>query len=341
MTKQNETTMGTLGLEHALIQNEGRLRYDEVGKKILKHKEVLANILKYTLPEFKDYSCNEIMTFIDTDSISDAMPISPDSDTRISGQDTAKSSPTEANLAFDILFKVVRPAEKKIHLHVDVELQGNYYPPYPIEKRGIYNLSRMISSQLDVVTKKTNYNILEKAYCIFICVGNVPQKAWNTVSYYEFTNTHNIGNMVIKPSNYDLMGLILIRLGPHMTGDMTDIVKFLYGLFYDIKELAHYIDFSQNEIFRKELKNMALTGDHLIEFGQLKERERAEKEMNKMKQELEEKKQEIHGKNQEIREKEQEIHEKEQELIEVQKQLEQALQTISFLQNNSPQPHKK
>ncbi|MGN0405204.1 MAG: hypothetical protein ACI4F1_08285, partial [Bariatricus sp.] len=35
--------------------------------------------------------------------------------------------------------------------------------------------------------------------------------------------------------------------------------------------------------FRKELKNMALTGDHLIEFGRLKERERAEKELNEMK----------------------------------------------------------
>lgn len=30
---------------------------------------------------------------------------------------------------------------------------------------------------------------------------------------------------------------------------------------------------------------MALTGDHLIEFGRLKERERAEKELNEMKQE--------------------------------------------------------
>ena len=29
-------------------------------------------------------------------------------------------------------------------------------------------------------------------------------------------------------------------------------------------------------------ENMALTGDHLIEFGRLKERERAEKEMNEM-----------------------------------------------------------
>ena len=290
MKKTNNKTLGTLGLENKLLQNEGRLRYDEAGKNVLKRKEVLANILKYALPEFSNYSCDEIITFIDAESISDNVQISPDSDTRIHGIDTSSSSIHEANLMFDILFKVIKPTEKKIHLHVNLELQGNYYPPYPIEKRGIYNLSRMISSQLDVVTKKTNYNNLEKTYCIFICVGNVPKKDWNTVSYYEFTNTRNIGNVIVNPGNYDLMGLILIRLGANVTEDMTDIIRFLYGIFYDIDELKPYIDFSQNEEFRKELKNMAITGEHLIELGREMELEKtaiAERERDEANQKLE------------------------------------------------------
>ncbi|MDY5845569.1 MAG: hypothetical protein SPJ92_03335 [Bariatricus sp.] len=280
MNTNDKKVLGTLGLENALTQNEGRLHYDEAGKNVLKRKEVLANILKYSIPEFSKYSCDEIITFIDTDSISDQVPIAPDTDTRIDGDDTSQSSTNEANLSFDILFKVIKPEEKNVHLHVDLELQGNYYPIYPIEKRGIYNLSRMISSQLDVVTKKTNYNILEKAYCIFICVGNVPQKAWNTVSYYGFANTLNIGNITVNPASYDLMGLILIRLGPKITEGVIDIIRFLHGLFYDMEELKNYIDFSQNEEFKRELMNMAITGDHLIELGreQGREQERARTE---------------------------------------------------------------
>ena len=128
--------------------------------------------------------------------------------------------------------------------------------------------------------KKTNYNILEKAYCIFICVGNVPQKAWNTVSYYGFANTLNIGNITVNPASYDLMGLILIRLGPKITEGVIDIIRFLHGLFYDMEELKNYIDFSQNEEFKRELMNMAITGDHLIELGreQGREQERARTE---------------------------------------------------------------
>ena len=277
MNTNDKKVLGTLGLENALTQNEGRLHYDEAGKNVLKRKEVLANILKYSIPEFSKYSCDEIITFIDTDSISDQVPIAPDTDTRIDGDDTSQSSTNEANLSFDILFKVIKPEEKNVHLHVDLELQGNYYPIYPIEKRGIYNLSRMISSQLDVVTKKTNYNILEKAYCIFICVGNVPQKAWNTISYYGFANTLNIGNITVNPASYDLMGLILIRLGPKITEGVIDIIRFLHGLFYDMEELKNYIDFSQNEEFKRELMNMAITGDHLIELGREQERARTEK----------------------------------------------------------------
>ena len=73
---------------------------------------------------------------------------------------------------------------------------------------------------------------------------------------------------------------ILIRLGPKITEGVIDIIRFLHGLFYDMEELKNYIDFSQNEEFKRELMNMAITGDHLIELGreQGREQERARTE---------------------------------------------------------------
>ncbi|MDD2978569.1 MAG: hypothetical protein PHN80_01215 [Hespellia sp.] len=277
----NQSTLGSVGLEHALEQNNGKARYDASGKKILSYKEVLATILKYSVSEYEAFPVEEIMNFIDVDSISNETPIAPDTDTRIRGDNPERSSVNEANLSFDVCFRVIRPSEKKIYVHVDVELQGNYYPGYPIEKRGIYNLSRMIDSQLDVINEATNYNKLEKAHCIFICVGNVPKYLWNTVSYYTFSNTKNVGEVETNPAAYDLMELAIIRIGEKISEDVTDIIHFLHGVFYAIDEVADYIDFSQNEEFRKELESMGLTGEHLIEYGRHQVEEETQKEIEK------------------------------------------------------------
>ncbi|MDD3402416.1 MAG: hypothetical protein PHQ72_03535 [Hespellia sp.] len=282
--KQVSRVRGTIGLENSLKQAPEENRYDEIGKKVFRHKEVLANILKYSVPEYEHYSCQEIMGFIEGNSISVEDYIALDTDSRIAGDDTTMTSRDETNLTFDVKFRVLQPVEKPVHLHIDIELQGKYHPGYPIEKRGIYNLSRLIGSQIEVVNAKTNYNKLEKAYCIFICVGNLPQYLWNTVSYYKFTNTKNIGDVVTKEENYDLMGLVIIRIGEAVDKNIIDIIRFLHGIFYDVTEVDDYIDFSDNEEFRKEMGSLAITGEHLIEYGQhieqentRKEKERAEK----------------------------------------------------------------
>ena len=103
---KNNKVMGTMGLENALYQNEHSNIYDEAGKRVLKHREVLANILKHSIQEYAEFTCEEIMSFIDVDSIVSDTPITPDSDTRITGEDTVKSSVNEANLTFDILFNL-------------------------------------------------------------------------------------------------------------------------------------------------------------------------------------------------------------------------------------------
>ena len=206
-------------------------------------------------------------------------------------------------------------AKKTIHLHVDIELQGKYRPGYPIEKRGIYNLARMTSSQLDVVNKKTNYNILEKSYCIFICVGNVPQYLWNTVSYYGIVNTKNIGNVEINPKDYDLMGLVIIRIGEQITEGVADIVHFLHGIFYDVEEVEEYIDFSKNEQIRREMGSMSITGEHLIEYGEHRQMEKTEAE-RKRAETAERRVQELESRVQESERKVQESERKVQETAE-------------------------
>lgn len=282
---------GSVGLENALDQNKAQAMYDEAGKKLLMYKEVLATILKYSVPKYAQYSAEEIISFIDVDSISEETAVAPDTDTRIQGDNTVQSSIREANLTFDVAFRVIKPETKNIHIHVDVELQGNYYPGYAIEKRGICNLARLVSSQVDVINRQTNYDKLEKSYCIFICVGNVPQYMQNTVSYYGFTNTQNVGTRTsqfrTRPEDYDLMGLVIIRIGNHVNRNAAEIIKFLHALFYVTPDLDEYVDFTQNTAYRKELEKMSITGEHLIQYGQEMEREKAEKELREERKKLE------------------------------------------------------
>lgn len=277
---------GSMGLEETLAQNAEQLQYDEAGKKVLQHAEVLANILKYLLPEYADYSTEEIAQCIEPETIDGAEPIAPDTDTRIHGDNTEAASIKEATLTFDSRFRAKIPTNTLFHLHVDVELQKDYYPGYPIEKRGIYHLSRLISSQLEVINKRTSYGKVEKACVIFVCVGNIPKYLWNTVSYYQFANTKNIGDVSPKPENFDLMDLIIIRLGAWISEDTVDIIRFLHGIFFnEPKELKPYIDFSKNEAFRKEVERLGLTGEHLIERARLE----YEENVKKYKKELQEK----------------------------------------------------
>lgn len=55
------------------------------------------------------------------------------------------------------------------------------------------------------------------------------------VSYYEFVNTQNIGAEEAlfqrEQQSWDLMSLIMIRIGVETESDTSEIIRFLHGLF--------------------------------------------------------------------------------------------------------------
>lgn len=56
-----------------------------------------------------------------------------------------------------------------VNLHINFEVQKDYRPGYPIEKRGMYYLARSLGSQLGLVTERADYGQLEKCYSVWIC----------------------------------------------------------------------------------------------------------------------------------------------------------------------------
>ena len=252
---------------------------DQASKEIYKNKEVLAVILKGVVKEFEPYSYEKIMTFIEADSITEAEEVSAGrTNTRIHGDDKELAALNEKVSLFDTKFQAVNPelSNEKItvNLHIDLEPQKTYRPGYPIEKRGMYYLARELGSQLTLVTDTTDYGSLEKCYSIWVCRDDVPKKEKFSISFIEMCNTKNYGACDPDRKNYDLLTLVIIRLGDevyHGTKEEPgyDVLRFLHAVMYPHKEdfldiVKEYIDFSQNKELWQEVDKMTGLGTSIM-----------------------------------------------------------------------------
>lgn len=258
---------------------------DAQSKALLHSREVLAVILQNIVEEYKGYSREEIMGFIEADSMSETKEVSPGrTNTRVRGDSAEFAWLNEKVSIFDLLFRAKNPKlsseDMLVNLHIDMEPQKNYRPGYPVEKRGIYYLARQLSAQLSLVTEDTDYGRLEKCYSIWICRDNIPKEQRYSISFYEIENTKNIGAGGIEKEKYDLLTLVIIKLGDMVyTGDKGsegyELLRFLNAIMYPHQEgfmeaVSEYIDFSVNEELWKE-------GSHMFSLGRCIAEEVSEK----------------------------------------------------------------
>lgn len=182
---------------------------------------------------------------------------------------------------FDIAFKALNPLLTKgviaVNLHIDMEPQKNYSLPYSVEKRGMYYLARRLSSQLSIVTEQTDYGQLEKCYSIWICRDNIPKDEQYSVSVYETVNTQNTSWKETPKENYDLMTLVVIKLGNMVYNgekgeENYDLLHFLNTVMYPhkadfIETVSEYIDFSETEELWKEASEVTGLGQCVYNDG--------------------------------------------------------------------------
>lgn len=70
---------------------------------------------------------------------------------------------------------------------------------------------------------------LEKCYSIWICWDEIPKEAHYSISVYEMANTKNSSPCSTAKENYDLMTLVIIKLGNRVYNGSEDDEG--YGLF--------------------------------------------------------------------------------------------------------------
>lgn len=193
---------------------DSEMQTDLACKKVLASKEILARILHEAVREYQTYTPDEIAElFIDTTQIYLFSEVSPGMTNRretVSETRTENIIQNEATIYFDVKLTARLPEEyqtkAQIYLHLDVEAQKEYRPGYPIEKRGLYYISRLISSQLEKITGGTGYAGLQKVYSIWICLGkDIPQDDQQTITRFYLSKEDVVGNAHSKQEDYDFV----------------------------------------------------------------------------------------------------------------------------------------
>ena len=240
-------------------------KYDKSAKTIWRNREILAPLLKYSVKELRDESVESIIKLIDTDSISEDIPVS-DLPPTVTALDGEHSSLTEKLITFDLRFTVKNPAlsvgKLLIMLHIDLEFQNKYRPTladgrsYPLIKRAIYYAAREISSQLGRLTNQSNYADIEKVIGIWIITEEIPKELQNTATRYYLNKEDYIGITDEPKEDYDLMEIIMIRRGEHpdITEPLFEYLKSVYDA--DIATIDKYTPVSANPELREEVSTM-------------------------------------------------------------------------------------
>ena len=96
-----------------------------------------------------------------------------------------------------------------------------------------------------------------------MCKDDIPKEDQYSISVYKMVNTKNTAPNTVSKENYDLMTLVVIKLGNTVyNGDEEDeeyeLLRFLNTIMYPHKDdfmstVSEYIDFSDNDILREEV----------------------------------------------------------------------------------------
>lgn len=261
-----------------------RLSYDENVKQLLSYKPILAWILKCCAEEFAGLEISEIEGCIEGEpevgkaavNSGEQKIVDRSDQKRIIGINTEDLSASDGLVRYDIRFNArIDGQDANITLFINVEAQRlDTTKDYPIEKRTVYYLSRMISSQYGTVFTKSEYGKLCKVYSIWI-VSEPVEYNRNTIASFRLVQQNIFGEPYYDEKNYDLMSGVLVNLN---SGDGTvknKLLKLMNKLLDSkttVEEKENLLEKEYNIPMtvkvKKEVADMCNLSDGIYEDGQ-------------------------------------------------------------------------
>lgn len=97
--------------------SEARKSYDAAAKRLLSYKEVIANILKYAVREYKDCTMEEIISCLNGNPEIGTVPVEEEFPPKLDAAGSETVSEREGIRSFDIKFKVMLPSHEEAELN--------------------------------------------------------------------------------------------------------------------------------------------------------------------------------------------------------------------------------
>lgn len=265
-------------VENTLAKNitvaDDQTAYDAACKRLLANKVILAWIMKSCLEEYRNLDVDVIAEkYIEGDPQIAKTAVNPDEELenageQIKGAKNEDSTIKEGTVTYDIRFYGIVPrSEEMVSLIINLEAQNDFYPGYPIIKRGIYYCGRMISSQYGVEFTDSHYEKIKKVYSIWIC-ANPPKYRENTINRYAVQEEKLIGDVAEKKENYDLLTAIMICLGHSGDDKYTGILRLLDVLLSPEKVPEEKKKILQEEFHIKMTKKLESEVSELCNLSQ-------------------------------------------------------------------------
>ena len=177
----------------------------------------------------------------------------------------------EGKAVFDIFFMAHLPeSDQDIDFYINIEIQDDFYPGYPLSARGVYYGSRMLSMQYEDQIRGSHYENLKKVYSIWICL-NPPKEERGSITEISLDKKVHVGYNRIRKEDYDKLSVILLYLSRESE---EEILGFLQTLLDETiqseRKLAilekDYGIVMDNET-RKEIREMCNLGDYVENKG--------------------------------------------------------------------------
>ena len=269
---------------------DGKTKLDECCKKLLSNRIILAWIMKCTMKEYRDYAPDEICNcFIEGNPVVSMTPVHQDTDgnrvwvndiggSRIHGDNTVDESITEGRVTYDIRFRAAAPQNgEMLTLIINVEAQADFWPGYPLLKRGIYYGGRLLSAQYGTDFQQSHYEKLKKVVSVWICT-NPPKARSHSLSKYEMAERNIVGEYREPVDHYDLLTVILICLGRNTDypgnspeNQIINLLTVLLSTGFDAAQKKNLLEreygITATKELDEEMKQMCNYSDYVEQIG--------------------------------------------------------------------------
>lgn len=259
-------------LKNAINASDKIAQYDDLAKRLMGNKIILAHILVKVVDEFKGMNPKDVIHCIEGDPFISAIPIEPGltnalkekNGERIIGFNSENVERYEGLIRFDIVC-YVRLNDGLAQIITNLEAQKDEPSGYDILNRAIFYVSRLVSSQKERDFVKTNYNDIKRVFSIWICM-NMKE---NSMNYIHLTDDKLLGSYQWK-GRRDLLNIVMIGIADELPerDEQYELHRLLGALLskqLSIEEKINIVeteyDISVDENIRRELGSMCNLGE--------------------------------------------------------------------------------